>query len=160
MTTLLRPLLELAYQYPFIICALGYNDFNNLVMQTLWWLPNKILRHIHNKRFPFFEPFPAHLQSKLTKSANKSKKVFLIKKIQYMCQKTQNFTLISNPFKKFWNNAPKKIILANDGNMHFFTFTHVRQTCFAYNFFGAFFNNLFQRIRSQREILRFLISFF
>ncbi len=31
-----------------------------------------------------------------------------------------------------------------DGNMHFFYFNHVRQTCFAYNFFfGAFFNNFF-----------------
>jgi hypothetical protein len=28
---------------------------------------------------------------------------------------------------------------------------------FANNFIGAFFQNLFQRIRSQREILRFLI---
>ncbi len=34
--------------------TLGYNDFNNLVMQTLWWLPNKILRHIHKKRFSVF----------------------------------------------------------------------------------------------------------
>ncbi len=36
----------------------------------------------------------------------------------------------------------------------FFTFTHVRQTCFAYNL-----KRLFQRIRNQREILRFLITF-
>jgi hypothetical protein len=34
--------------------ALGYNDFNNLVMQTLSWLPNKILRLIHKIRFSFF----------------------------------------------------------------------------------------------------------
>ncbi len=60
-------------------CALGYNDFNNLVMQTLWWLPNKILRHIHKKDFPFFEPFPAYLQSKCTKSANKRQKYFFYK---------------------------------------------------------------------------------
>ncbi len=51
------------------ICSVRYNDFNNLVMQTLWWLPNKILRHNH-----FFEPFLAHLQSKFTKSAKNSKK--------------------------------------------------------------------------------------
>jgi hypothetical protein len=37
--------------------------------------------------------------------------------------------------------------------MHFFTFTHVRQT---YNFFWCIFSQLFQRIRNQREILRFL----
>jgi hypothetical protein len=42
----------------------------------------------------------------------------------------------------------------------FFTFTLVRQTCFAYNFFWCIFLQLFQRNRNQREILRFLISFF
>jgi len=41
--------------------------------------------------------------------------------------------------------------------MHFFTFTHVRQTCFAYNFFWRIFSQLFQRIRNQRKIPRFLI---
>jgi hypothetical protein len=41
----------------------------------------------------------------------------------------------------------------------FFTFTHVRQTCFAYNFFVVHFLQLFQRIRNQREILRFLTPF-
>jgi hypothetical protein len=38
----------------------------------------------------------------------------------------------------------------------FFIFTHVRQTFFAYNFFVCIFSQLFQRIRNQREILRFL----
>ncbi len=34
----------------------------------------------------------------------------------------------------------KKIISKNVTEIcTFFTFTHVRQTCFAYNFFGAFF---------------------
>jgi hypothetical protein len=41
----------------------------------------------------------------------------------------------------------------------FFTFTHVRQTCFAYNFFWCIFLQLFQRIRNQSEILRFLTPF-
>ncbi len=41
----------------------------------------------------------------------------------------------------------------------FFTFTHVRQTCFAYNFFVVHFFTTFQRIRNQREILRFLTPF-
>ncbi len=40
-----------------------------------------------------------------------------------------------------------------------FTFTHVRQTCFAYYFFWCIFSQLFQRIRNQREILRFLTPF-
>ncbi len=60
------------------VYTLGYNDFNNLVMQTLWWMPNKIVRHIHKKNVSrFFE---------------------------------QNFTLISNPLKKLWKNAPKKLL--------------------------------------------------
>ncbi len=49
-------------------------------MQTLWWLPNKLLSHIHKNDFPFFELFPAHVQSKFTKSAKKSKQKFFIKK--------------------------------------------------------------------------------
>jgi hypothetical protein len=60
------------------------------------------------------------------------------------CQKTQNFTLISNPLKKFLKNAQKKVISKNmTEKCTFFTFTHVRQTYFAYYFFGAFFHNFF-----------------
>ncbi len=60
-------------------------------------------------------------------------------------KKTQNFTLISNPLKKVWKNALKKVISKNVTEIcTFFTFTHVRQTCFAYNFcFGAFFLTFF-----------------
>jgi hypothetical protein len=43
--------------------------------------------------------------------------------------------------------------------MHFFTFTDVLQTCFAYNFCVCIFYQLFQRIRNQREILRFNIFY-
>jgi hypothetical protein len=44
--------------------------------------------------------------------------------------------LISNPSKKFLKNAHKKVISKNVTEIYtFFTFTHVRQTCFAYNFF-------------------------
>ncbi len=70
------------------------------------------------------------------------------KKIQYGYQKTQKMNL-------------KKVISKNMMEIcTFFTFTHVRQTCFACNFFLTHFLQLFQRIRNQREILRFLISFF
>ncbi len=41
----------------------------------------------------------------------------------------------------------------------FSTFTLVRRTCFAYNFFWCIFVKLFQRIWNQYETLRFLISF-
>jgi hypothetical protein len=54
----------------------------------------------------------------------------------------------------------KKVISKNVTEKRtFFTFTHVRQTCFAYNFFWVHFSQLFQRIRNQREILRFLTPF-
>ncbi len=129
-------------------------------MQTLWWLPNKILRHIHKKRFSrFLEPFPALLQSKCTKSAKEEKKIFYLK-IQYGYQKTHIFTLISNPLKKFWKNAPKKVISKNVTEIcTFFTFPYVRRTCFACNFFWVHFLQLFQQNRNQREILRFFDIF-
>jgi len=54
----------------------------------------------------------------------------------------------------------KKVISKNvTEKCTFFTFTYVRQTCFAYNFFWCIFSQLFQRIRNQREILRFLTPF-
>jgi hypothetical protein len=54
----------------------------------------------------------------------------------------------------------KKVIRKNVTEIcTFLPFTHVRQICIAYNFFGIFFNNFFQRIRNKREILRFLIPF-
>ncbi len=48
--------------------------------------------------------------------------------------------LISNPLQKFKKILPKQVIIKNVTEIcTFSTFTHVRQTCFAYNFFGAFF---------------------
>ncbi len=46
-----------------------------------------------------------------------------------------------------------------DGNMHFFTFTHVRQTCFAYNLFCAFFNNFFNGFEISVKFCVFDIFF-
>ena len=55
-------------------------------------------------------------------------------------QKMQNFMLISNPLKKFWKMHTQKVISKNVTEIcTFFTFTYVRQTCFACNFFCAFF---------------------
>ncbi len=43
---------------------------------------------------------------------------------------------ISNPLKKFWKNAPKKVNSKNVTEIcTFFTFTHVGQICFADNSF-------------------------
>jgi hypothetical protein len=53
--------------------------------------------------------------------------------------KTQNFPLISNPLKKFEKNLQKNVIGKNVTEIcTFSTFTNVRQTCFAYNFFAFF----------------------
>ncbi len=63
--------------------------------------------------------------------------------------------------EKVMKNAPKKVISKNLTEIcTFFAFTHVRQTCFAYNFFWCIFYQLLQRVQNQRENLRFLISFF
>jgi hypothetical protein len=66
--------------------------------------------------------------------------------------------LISNPLKKLLKNAPKKVISKTSSikmtkSEKSAYFRHV----FANNFFWCIFSNLFQRIRNQREILRFLI---
>ncbi len=64
--------------------------------------------------------------------------------INCISQNMQNFTLISNPLKKFLKNVQKKVISKNVTEIcTFSTFTHVRQTCFTYNFFIAFFQNFF-----------------
>jgi hypothetical protein len=43
--------------------------------------------------------------------------------------------------------------------MPFFTFTHVRQTCFAYNFFGAFFKT-FSKVLQSAGNSAFFDTFF
>ncbi len=40
--------------------------------------------------------------------------------------------------QKFNMGIKNKLLAKRDGICTFSTFTHVRQTCFAYNFFGAF----------------------
>ncbi len=72
---------------------------------------------------------------------------------------------IARWFRIRWKSCkkmhPKKVIRKNVTEIcTFFTFTYVRQTCFACNFFLCIFLQLFQRIRNQHEILRFSISFF
>jgi hypothetical protein len=50
--------------------------------------------------FGFFEPFFARLTSKFAKSANMTPKIFFLQTNLKRYQKTQKFTLISNPLKK------------------------------------------------------------
>ncbi len=112
---------------------LGYNDFNNLVMQTIWWLPNKILRHIHKKRFSIFLSCFVRICKQSLQKVLIRAKIFI-----------QKFNTDFESVEKFWKNAPKKVISKSATEIcTIFTFTHLLQTCFAYNFFCAFFKNFF-----------------
>ncbi len=63
--------------------------------------------HLQNTFFDFLSRFlRVWLQS--LKKVLIWPKIFFIYKNQKRCQKTQNFTLISNPLKKLLKNAPKK----------------------------------------------------
>ncbi len=86
-------------------CALGYNDVNNLVMQTLWLLLNKILRSIHKKDFPIFWDVSCAFAIKVLIRA-----IFFIFFIQYGYQKTQNFDFES--VEKVLNKCTQKKLLA------------------------------------------------
>ncbi len=61
----------------------------------------------------------------------------------------------------FWKNVPKKSYQQLDGNMPFFSLLLMFvKLVLLITFFRGIFLRLFQRIRNQREILRYLISFF
>ncbi len=139
-------------------CPLGCNDFNNLVMLTLWWLPNQFLRHIHKKYFPFF--WAVHLRSKFTKSANKRRKFFFLQEFNLDIKKTAefhaDFESIENVFKKCVNKVISKDVTEI---CTFSTFTHVRQTCFAYNFLWCIFYNFFNGLKINVKLCFFWYLF-
>jgi hypothetical protein len=68
----------------------------------------KFYNRFIKKGLPFLEPFFACLASKFEKSTNKTFKIFLTNQERY--QKAQNFTLISNPLKKFFKSIQKKLL--------------------------------------------------
>jgi hypothetical protein len=129
-------------------------------MQTLWWLPNKILRHIHKKRFSaFLSRFLRICNQIVQKVVIRAKKNF-IKKFNMGIKKRRISRWFWIRWKSFEKMYLKKVISKNVTEIGtFFTFTHVCQTCFACNLLCILLQ-LFQRIRNQREILRFLISFY
>ncbi len=107
-----------------LYCKIGYNDFNYLVMQTLtlWWLHN-----YQKKIFRFFEPFPAHSQSKCSKSGNKSKKKFVNQNSIWVSKISRWFPIRWKSFEKMHQ---KKVINKSVTEIcTFLTFTHVCQTC-------------------------------
>ncbi len=129
----------------YILCVLGYNDFNNLVMQTLWWLPIKILRHIHKKRFSIFlNRFLRICNQSVQKVLIRVKKIFVLKKFNMGIKKRSISRWFRIRWKSFEKMHPKKVISKNvTGICTSFTFTHVRQivllvTFFFVNFFKTF----------------------
>ena len=74
------PTTAYVFSLPLTVCALGYNDFNNLDMQTLWWLLNKILRHIYKKTISvFLSRFLRICYQSLQKVLIRAKKFFIKK---------------------------------------------------------------------------------
>ncbi len=70
-------------------------------------------------------------------------------------QKTQSFTLIQHPLKKLLKNAQKSY----KQNKFEVKKVHISVTFLLITCFWIIFSKLFQRIRNQREILRFLTPF-
>jgi hypothetical protein len=118
---------------------IGYNDFNNLVMQTLWWLPNKILRHIHKKISVFLSRFLRICNQSIQK---------VLKSANNMCIKKRR---ISRWFrircKSFEKMNPKKVISKNVKEICTFSLLlmFVKLVllvtffwCIFYNFFSGF----------------------
>ena len=94
------------------------------------------------------------------------KKIFFWKN-RKRCQKTQNFTLISNPLKKLWKNAQKKVISKSLTNMSESEKSAFFRHVFANNFFfGTFFQNFFNGFKISVKfcvfwhLFRFLKFFF
>jgi hypothetical protein len=89
------------------------------------------------KVFLFFVPFFARLASKFEKSTFMTLKKNL-KKIEKVIKKRRISGWFQIRWKIFYKMHQKKFLAKRDENMHFFTFTHVSQTCFAYNFLWIF----------------------
>jgi len=91
--------------------------------------------HLLNTFFLFFEPFFVCLASQFSKSANITY-IFFFNQKRY--RKTQNFTLISNPFKKLLKMHTKKVI----GKV-WWKGIFPSGFCKPITFFGAFLQNFF-----------------
>ncbi len=132
-------------------CWLGCNDFNNLDMQIpLWWLPNKILRNIHKKRFPFFWAVSCAFAIKVYTFANKSKKKFLLKNWIWVSKNAEFHADFESVLKK----CTKKKLLAKMWRKQalFSLFTHVRQTFFAYNFLKLWSRTRKKRLKKSKNV--------
>ncbi len=85
---------------------------------------------------------------------------FFFCKNQKRCQKMQNFTLISNPLKKFWKNVPKKL----QAKQVWRTWVKVKKVHFSVTFllitfFGTFFQNFFNGFEFSVKFCVFWLLF-
>jgi hypothetical protein len=112
-------------------------------MQTFWWLPNKILRHIYKKRYlVFLSRFLRICNLSLQKVLIRAKTNFLLKKFNMGIKKRRISRWFRIRWKRFEKMHQKKVISKNvTEKSPFSLFTHVRQTflvLFFYNFFNGF----------------------
>ncbi len=102
--------------------------------------------HLLNTFFDFLSRFLRIWLQSLKKYYYDLKKIFL-QKNKKRCQKTQNFTLISNPLKKLLKNAPKKVTgktsltnMSKNEKSAFFRHVFANNICWCIflNFFNGF----------------------
>jgi hypothetical protein len=83
-------------------------QFYNLVMQTLWWLPIKILRHIHKKRFSVFLSRFLRICNQSVQKVPIREKNFFIKKFNMVIKKRRISRWFRIRWKSFEKMRPKK----------------------------------------------------
>ncbi len=129
-------------------------------MQTLWWLPNEILRHIHKKRFSvFLSCFLRICNQSLQKVLVRAKQDFSLKNSIWV-SKNAEFHADFESIKKVLKKCTIKLLAKMWRKKALFHFLLMFVKLFLLiTFFWCIFLQLFQRIRNQREILRFLVSF-
>ncbi len=96
---------------PWNLANLGYNDFNNLVMQTLWWLPNKILRHINKKKiFRFLSRFFRICNQSVQKVLKRATKKFSLKNSIWVSKNAEFHTDFESVGKVLKKCTKKKLL--------------------------------------------------
>ncbi len=140
----------------YVQCTVGYNNFNNLVLQTLWWLPNKILRHIHKKRFSvFLSRFLRICNQSVQKKLKRTKKNFVLRTSIWGSKNTE-FDADFESDEKVLKKCTQKRLLAKTWRKYalFPLLLMFVKLVLLVTFFWCNYLQLFQRIRNQREILR------
>jgi hypothetical protein len=114
-------------------------------MQTLWWLPNKILRHIHKKRFSvFFCRFLRICNQSVQKKLIRANTIFLLKNSIWVSKNAEFHADFKSAEKSFEKMNPKKVISKNLTEICTFSLLHMFvKLVLIVTFFGAFCCNFF-----------------